>query len=325
MNNIIETRQASGSYNIKWHYLIPLIPTFVVLLITSGTLHQSPDSFHYEADFLPYWPPLYGFLLQYSPFSPNITGFLTNIASYSVILTIIGKLSNKTYTKWAIMATLLSIPLVFVSTRMWSEMLFIAFCMMFLESKNEKTIWISGALAMLTRYTGIVLLPIGLWKHRGNIKKQFVYLTSAVPLGIWLVRNKILYGTLTGTRHSSVETIWTLVEKAWQVISSWFVGDSILIIPLLIVAIVLIRPNLKGINLDVVIFSAVYLVFMITSSLLVKYDELDSRLLAPIFPVIIIGMSYVLDQIPLNKKLVKVLAYAWLLAPFKVIILWMLK
>jgi 4-amino-4-deoxy-L-arabinose transferase-like glycosyltransferase len=104
----------------------------------------------------------------------------------------------------------------------------------YLEKNERAAFWLSAllmALALLTRYVGIVLilaacltlLLTGARRWIGNLKQAVVYgLASVLPLGLWMLRNQLTAGSATNRALNVIPIApsdWTLLAET---IDGWF-------------------------------------------------------------------------------------------------------
>ncbi len=139
-------------------------------------------------------------------------------------------------------AILFSAPLAWIASWAWSEALFILLVTLslyysdrFLTSgERAQLIWAAAftALACLTRYVGVVLLlavvPL-LVLQRGpallqKVRRAGLFLViGAAPLAIWMLRNLLVTGTLTGPRKSDLSLAYGIeyVARTLNTIEGW--------------------------------------------------------------------------------------------------------
>ena len=145
---------------------------------------------------------------------------------------------------WALSAMILSPFLVKVSTFAWTEPLFILFFLLsiisihqFLDTRQRSYLLLAAiftALCWLTRYVGISVATAGMvlllvyprdhtWVNR--IKNTALYTTiSLIPISIWLIRNYLTAGTLTGRTHpDNLPFLYSFHKTLFWVIE-WVVG-----------------------------------------------------------------------------------------------------
>ena len=123
----------------------------------------------------------------------------------------------------------------------WSECLFVPLVVLFLicaqryrESRSAATLAIMAvftALACLTRYIGVALVPAGILvimlAPGANFRTRFTRATgfavlSLAPLGFWLVRNYQQAGTLSGNRFHPVFELMTNTILLVTSMPSWY-------------------------------------------------------------------------------------------------------
>jgi len=300
-------------------------------LLLNKTMQVTPDSVHYLSnDFLPYWPPLYSGLLNTLSF---ITGIdttlmakLVNSVSYALIIIAfddILKGKKQWIRRWASLFLLFSLPFIVILGFVWSEMLFCLFVLLALKAFGEKNLRnavIMTMLATLTRYAGIVLIPIGLvvfW----DSKKAILYTSSAIPLVMWLTRNYLVSGTLTGQRNPSVTGMLENIFLSIMTIVSWFSGHTAVFIVLVGIILLLARFKPQRGDWLYLCFAIIYTGFIILSSTITAYDPIDTRLLVPVYLSITVFCTSLLEQLPIREWLKMSLAFLWLIAPLKVVVL----
>lgn len=241
-----------------------------------------------------------------------------------------------------ITSIMISYALVQTSMFAMSESLFIFLSVLFLyyldkyQSDQSPTTMIymsiTGSLACLTRYTGIVIILTGviciiLWGRtlqREKVKHLSIFLLiTLIPIGLWTVRNYYLSGAMTGQRARSSYTILDNLTFFYQTILSWFLpvnafGNFLFIIFLTGILSYIIRlfsgkslhKNALKLIIPSLFFVILYSGIIIISSSTTAYDQISNRLLSPIFITIIIIIFYFFDRtlIWLKERLHKKLA-----------------
>ena len=234
-------------------------------------------------------------------------------------------------------AILLAVPLIEVSVYAWSEPLFILASLLclflleqFLKSDTHAHLVLSGvcaAFAYLTRYTGVTLVLTGmallLLNHRRSMtcKVRDVTLFSVIslaPVVPWFVRNYLISSTLTGYRAPSqsglgasmVETIRT--GTAWVLPTSLPViiragGMALLVVTIWTVAHMSHRRGDRSVLVDVhqvfplMLFTAIYTVFLIMSVTLTALSPIDNRYLSPIYVPLVLSFIFVAHKITTTR------------------------
>ena len=276
---------------------------------------------------LVWWPPLYPMLLALIGFAtgldPAAFVHLVNAALFALVIYLSARLfrtgfrHNTTYSLLGVCAVLLSIPLSLVYATAWSECLFIPLVLLFLVSAQRY--WDSGsmlslavmtfstALACLTRYIGIVLVPVGVVtiilasgvKFKTRVTRAILFAAlSLAPLGLWLVRNYQLTGTLAGHRgHGS--SITDSVILCAQTTLPWYLFGLISELAVLAWVVVLtvrilssrtaigrVTSSLKAVligDFPAVLFLLTYATMLLATSSTAEYDQIGDRLLSPVF------------------------------------------
>ena len=288
----------------------------------------------HDGSYLLAWPPLYPVIIAFFKLC-GINEFLCtrliNAVSFSLIIFVSGlcilKYSGSlTFSVIGSIFTLLSKPLVSVCCWAWSEPLFIVLVTVFLllvpkviknpTFKSTLLLAVVTSAACMTRYVGIVLLPIGAVvlffgiKHfrRKVIFTSFWGVVSVLPFGIWLLRNRILSGTAMGARLPSSLTMLQNIKTAGDVIGSWFIlqdpkeftagGLIFALFSIFVSAVsaVYIYKIIKSKEADwliitVLLFLALYMTAIIYSATSTSMDFIDDRLLSPLYPAIVILMG----------------------------------
>jgi hypothetical protein len=205
--------------------------------------------------------------------------------------------------------------LIEIYTMLWSETLFILLILVFIlffhryfRSHNIITLVaaaIVAALAFDTRYAGITLVATGClliffdknlgWKKKAEHTLLFGSIgISLVALN--LVRNILENGLATGMRQKGVTPLTKNIEFSGGVLSDWFTIQfkeqlffEILAIAIMILFIIFFIKNIRHwksyytYENTSVAFFIVYVLFIIISSTISRYETINNRLLAPAF------------------------------------------
>jgi hypothetical protein len=152
---------------------------------------------------------------------------------------------------------------------------------------------------------------------RGTTKRKsahvlFFLLISAFPTGIWVMRNRLLSGTLAGPRANSSYTLssnilftfntqlgWYSSVKAteWQLLTMVIVLLSVVLLVLAITRfrrIIILDIPLIG---PALLFIMLYTAIIIISSTTTAYDRIGNRLLSPLLIPSMIMICYLIDRI----------------------------
>ena len=206
--------------------------------------------FHTGEPFI-FWPPLYPMLLALvgiaTGLDPSSFAHVVNALLFGLLILLSAHLLRTGFRLTAACAVLgvcaivFSIPLSGIYAMTWSECLFIPLVALFLvcaqryrESRSVGTLAImaiSTALACLTRYIGVALVPTGILvlmlAPGANLRTRFTRasvfaIISLAPLGFWLLRNYQQAGTLSGDRfHPVFEFVTNTILLATSMLS-WY-------------------------------------------------------------------------------------------------------
>lgn len=199
-----------------------------------------------------------------------------------------------------VLAFVVSPAVVSVHSYAWSEPLFLLLLILalrsqerLLEEPGSKTLLIAAAvtaLACLTRYLGAALLISGaltLIASRKRLHGLAYAALSAIPPGLWLLRNQSVTGTLTGNRATSGRGLPELIREASTAVGGWFVPVTSLRIVALLALLalgVIAGRRLDRADRPWIAFAAVYLMMAFVLARIVAFDPLTTRLLVPIVP-----------------------------------------
>jgi hypothetical protein len=297
------------------------------------------------------WPPLYSALLALVAVifhtDPLLVASGLNAILFGLIVYLGGVLTFRHLPSSPVLALigavsiLIATPLFSISVMAWSEPLFILFALLsliFAESylSTQTTTWLlllssSVALASLTRYIGLALILWGVLlillfcRARPRTRTAHVLLfvlVSTVPLGLWLMRNHAVSGTLLGLRTSSVHALPENLSLTVKVMARWYRVPGVFLdgTPPMILAAALVcllavfglrarsshagtgRPRNLG---PLVLLPACYIGFLIIASTTATLDAIDDRLLAPAYVPLTV-VAFVMMQAmaePSRKKL----------------------
>lgn len=258
--------------------------------------------------------------------------------------------------RWVGLALLLfSVPLWSVYVMGWSEPPFIFFTLLlfvalirYLQMPSMKQMFYTAgvsSLCILTRYAGICPVVVGAigigwgplsckWER---LRRVALYLLLVFgTLGLWLVRNLCVSGTLMGERVPSERGFFWNLEACRRVLDGWFLpGAAIPIVAFLLLGTIMMlmqacrSPSSSILFRDIlrlqVLFTSyvvVYLMLLVLSASRVAYDEPDNRLLAPIYVPLLLALlgvgEFIYSRFFGNiwlKRVVTVLAILFALAP----------
>lgn len=225
------------------------------------------------------------------------------------------KYKTNWYKRIILIIITLSPSLIEVYTMLWSETLFILLSLVFILYFHKYLlshsifslikVAIIGAIAFDTRYAGITLIGTGVmilffdksldWKRKtehilifGNIGISLVALN--------LVRNFFVKGLATGMRQKGITSFLKNVEYSGNVLSDWFslqlkspIFFEILAVLVMFLFIYYFVKNISHwksyytYENIAVSFFIVYVLFIVVSSTISRYEPINNRLLAPAF------------------------------------------
>ena len=187
-------------------------------------------------------PPLYPLLLAAASLGildPYHVAGPLNAAVFGLTALVVGqylraRLESRLLAAWACLAVALSVPMAELSSWAMSGPVFILLATLALvqadgflaEGKTRRLVLAAAftALACQTRYIGVaVAIMVGLlllFSGKGGAplrrragRVAVFSLVVAAPMGLWLLRNYLLTGTLTGDRLPSRYTLPTLLDE----------------------------------------------------------------------------------------------------------------
>lgn len=230
----------------------------------------------------------------------------------------------------AVVLTQLGTPTIVTYARIWSESLFlpltvgaIACLGRFLDGRRRRWLVAAGvltSLAMLTRYAGLPIfatscLLLALWPGRALVDRArsvALYAGFALPLsGLWLFRNQVRSGTLTGDNRLIHDLAPADVLEGFRTIGAWFVHDPIedptqwlftivtvgaALLVALSVAVLVRRGEVSGIRIAPIV--AVCLVFVVmhitfiavANAFSTRAPPFNDRILGPAFVPLVIAI-----------------------------------
>ena len=310
-------------------------------------------------------PPLYPLILGIIKWGlhadPLISAGYINGVIFGLIIYLTGILLTKHINlSWLVLfgtvIVLVSFVLIQLYLKALTEPLFILLVLLYIlfiekyrKSGNVNSLIIfsiSVALACLTRYIGIILIlsgVIGILLRERSVTKEKIYhaigfvLIASVPVGVWIIRNYILSGTLVGQRAESSYTLQTNLLFLFNTVLKWFAPVQfeaktwLLLIIAGTIFVLAVSYIIKGVkseennkyNDPIIIFVLLYSIFLTVSSTTTAYDRIADRLLSPVYIPAIIIVFIFLDDILfrlskyIRKKTVVAISSA-------LIVLWMI-
>ncbi len=215
-------------------------------------------------DPLVYWPPLYpamlagGGLFGFDPYA--VAGPLNAVLFGLTVLVAGSWLRRHLHTRflwlWGCFSIALALPLAEEASHAMGESAFILFVTLALTQIDAHLhgggraslirAAAFSALACLTRYQGasviLAVVPLLLAARaapREKMKRIALYtLIAAAPVGLWMLRNVLISGTMTGGRELVFHSFPFIVDEALRIVVGgwWLVGLTVPVLLALVVA-----------------------------------------------------------------------------------------
>lgn len=284
--------------------------------------------------FFPVFYPTFLALIQFiTRVDPFTAGSIINSGLFALVILITGWMLAKFITRSRIYkililaAIILSPALLQIYSFLWSETLFILLVMLFILNyhhylQKQTTgrlliIALVAALACITRYAGITLIGTGALmllldaKLPRDKKIKHIALFCILSISLLLANlafNRLHAGLSTGTREPSITPLSENMYYAGTVLNDWgALGDfadhyAIALTAFVIFALIgiLVFKTVKGkINSYeniIIAYTVVYGLFIVLIATFSRFEQLNSRLLSPMFiPLVISCTSWVPD------------------------------
>jgi len=284
---------------------------------------------------------------------PFIAAPLINAFLFFVVIYLSGELTyratNDRLCKWVILVTvLLSGVLLQVYTMLWSETLFIMFVLLFFQIyqnykvkssfRNLIILAIVTAMASITRYAGITLIATGLLmifidpnldkRKKRNHFICFGFLASSLLITN-LIRNYLLINSFTGWRDHSYISVTENISHYGSTLLSWLMlpGDTYYLtlgIGCLVLASALtillctaiLKNNQQPGFLVILAFLLIYSLFIILMASIRQFEQIDDRLLSPLYvplAIILVSGLYSTNRNKKSKKIIYALIISFAL------------
>ena len=272
-------------------------------------------------------------------FAPVLNGFM-----FAILIYLAGSIMNefRIFSRWykliVLSAIVMSPALLEVYPMLWSETLFILLLLVFFIAARsyflhpKKSVLISLALiaglASITRYAGVTVIGCGCvlvfldprFQFKRRIRKLLVFaFVSSLPLLVNLIRNRLLFGYSTGMRQKGTTPLLDNLYFLGSVFCDWLplpkerpalsLAIALVCIMLLIYLFYSAWTRFKSFfsfEEIAITFSLIYIFFILLSATISRYEQLNSRLLSPVFIPVLWSLSY---RIPI---FVKKLSGAWI-------------
>lgn len=281
------------------------------------------------------WPPLYPAVLALLMWLLKVDVLV--VARYlNVVLTMLVVLLAGIYARQLRMSSIAGLAvaaftawgfqLVAARIMAWTEPLFLFFVILAIIALN-RYVTHSGAyalilfalatsLAAVTRYIGIILIPVGILVFLASSKSQWpvrlatalaLALVAAIPLALVFARNWMLSGTLMGVRHPPTVPLSQHIWTTARIVAGWFLPSSlsdngyvvligVLLAQLMITAAFLeysrnreTRNGAFRVYFPTALFIVGYVVFFLVSISTTAFSAVDDRYMLPIYvPLMII-------------------------------------
>jgi hypothetical protein len=302
--------------------------------LASGNGFVAFDQTRYHA-----WPPLFPLLIasfeKAGIDSVNAIRIL-NALLFGLMVLLAGTLFYNNLKQKILMivgtlAVLLSPALLRLAMYLLTDFMFAFLVLLFITTikhyaRNGRTgtLFLSAiiaALAILTRYAGLALVLTGLiwllfqqsmsYSKRTGRAVLFGFV-AILPISIWITRNLLLLGTISGVRGASQNTLLTNFVATFQTIADWFIPSVVpplLRMSAILIAMVIIssihffivrqdrRLNPPSAVRISILFLIIYGITLICIATLTSIDTPDSRMLAPIYVPLVFITVYAVDVI----------------------------
>lgn len=352
---------------IIWHatslYGIGVTPDSVRYLSAAQSFLDGDGFTLYNGQPLITSPPLYPALLA----ALSLFGLKTvtaaralNIALFAAIIMatdrwLAGRFRWRLIGDLMVVGVLLSISLIDIAVSAWTETLFALLVLIFLivlerqegawSSRGTTAMGVVTALACLTRYIGVIIIPYFLlWLFlseldmKTKLRRGITYSSvGLVPLVLWLGRNLWLSDTLTGNRQGSVFPLTDIMGQTASAVVNWFYTPvyinrliALIAIGVIVTAVAafywlenrhgLTRNNLCR-RLAVPGFATYYILCLTAMACVIDFDKVGNRLASPAFVPLLLTLFIVLDHVAsggrrtrrrIKQAVVLVLCLTWL-------------
>ena len=179
------------------------------------------------------------------------------------------------------------------------------------------------------RYAGVALIPAGAlsvllgrrargWRQAFGSAVGFGLAASAVPL-LWMGRNHLVDGTFLGPRAPSTDSMTAVVGRFWLVLGEWalpgfsashqrVVGGAVAVVGVALLAGVLVTSFSgragRGLGrtaspIPLLCFAGAYTAYLVLAQLTTAFDQLDTRLLSPLYVPLVVLSVLGIDRLEL--------------------------
>jgi len=285
--------------------------------------------------------------------APVINGLLFAIVIFTSGYIISKFKSHSLVYKWLILIAIVMSPaLLEIYTYLWSETLFIFEVMLFvwayyhyMQKHNMISLLLLSilvAISCITRYAGVTLIVTGglmlLLDNQLAIRKKTGHIlifgfVSISLLVVNLIINRLATGLSTGTREPSITPLsknlyyFGTVMCDWMALPQTFYPYAIALACIILGFLVglLVWKFYKGkINTGesiIIMFAAVYGIFIPVLASFSRFEPLNSRLLSPMFICLLIGATSwipdVIKRVNITKQVIFAIPFVVLMLAFE--------
>jgi hypothetical protein len=269
-------------------------------------------------------------------FAPYLNAFLFSALIFTAgLITQQFRHKSKWYKAPVLSCIVLSPALLEDYSMLWSETIFILLVLLFMmtmhryfQNHSTKSLVIAAlitSIACVTRYAGITIIATGgivlLMDMKLPWQKKFVHillfsLISPVFLIINLIRNYLVSGTLTGHRERSLTSLAGNMKDVGETFCDWLpflhqhetAGTWVALLVIAALTFACIQQFLSKRRIADYLamsagFSLLYIVFMIATATLSRFEELNSRFMSPVFiPLLWCGSYWVIELLQESRK-----------------------
>ena len=289
-------------------------------------------------EFPAFYPFFLGAITLLTGLKPFAFAPILNALLFALIIYISGYIidqfsyPSKWYSRAILSCIVLSPGLLEVYSMVWSETLFILWLLLFMiimhryfQSHSRKILILAAVIASLatvTRYAGVTIIGTGAILLLLDMKLPFrrkladLLIFSAISpllLIVNLARNHAVNGTLTGNREKSLTPLRTNLHDVGSVFYDWLpffnetYGGAGWLAVFLITALAILclwqlvrYRRLTTYENIAAGFSLFYLLFMVVTASISRFETLNSRFLSPAFIPLLWSCSYWI--VPLSRR-----------------------
>ncbi len=286
-----------------------------------------------------FFPVFLGIIQFFSGINPIQAGAYINQFLFAAVIFLSGFVITKfipTYRIYKIIiliVIILSPGLLEVYSYLWSETLFIFEILLFVilfgnylkssSKKNFVLICLITAIACITRYAGVTLIGAGclilLINNQSTLKAKllnsFIFgLASISLLIVNLILNRLSTGLSTGTREPSITPFSKNLYYIGTVLCDWgslgkesypfaiYLTCFIILFLVSYLGYKLHKKQLNNYEAVAIIFSLVYILFILITATFSRFERVNSRILSPIIIPLILSCTCWVPEIISKSK-----------------------